>query len=233
MDFEVELQEFSGPLQLLLELIQKEELPITEVSLAEVAKDYLDYVDSHDVATEEIADFLVVATKLLLLKSQAILPEVEAEEEDVDPSTLASQLKMYKAFVDISEHIDERFSGAKRMHRRTSSTADPTVEYPMPENVTSDKMQQAFRGLMKRLSPFFSLKKASMERAVSVHDRLEQIRGAVLERSRMTFSDVLQGSRNKTDVVVSFLALLELVKQKTVHTIQGETFEDIVIKHAD
>ena len=100
MAFEVKLETFDGPLHVLLELIQASHLPITEVSLGAVTEKYLEYMNSQDVPAEELADFLVVATKLLLLKSQAILPiEVEPEE---DPSTLALQLRLYKEFVDAS-----------------------------------------------------------------------------------------------------------------------------------
>jgi len=233
MTFEVKLQAFSGPLQLLLELIEQKEMPITEVSLAQVTDGYLQYVNTHEVPPEELADFLVVASKLLLLKSRAILPDPEPVEEEVDPSLLAEQLRLYKAFVDVSAHIDERFSGATRMFARRTMAIEPKTEYQMPENAGPERLRGAFAALLKCLSPFFSLRQASLERVVSVNERLEQIRGAVLQRSRMTFRDVLQGSKSKSDVVVSFLALLELVKQKTVNTIQGDTFSDIVIKHVE
>ena len=81
MSFEIAQAKFSGPLQLLLELIEKEELPITEVSLAQVTDGFLSYLDQTKVPTEELADFLVVATKLLYLKSRAILPNLPPDEE--------------------------------------------------------------------------------------------------------------------------------------------------------
>src|SRR3989339_270893 len=97
-EFEVSLEKYSGPLQLLLELIQKEELPITEVSLARVTEDYLNYMSQHEVPTEELADFLVIASRLLLIKSRAILPQPEEEQEE--ESSLALQLRLYKLFSD-------------------------------------------------------------------------------------------------------------------------------------
>ena len=86
---------------------------------------------------------------------------------------------------------------------------------------------------MKRLEPFFALERAALERVVSVQERIGQIREAILERSRMTFRDVVRGAKSKVDVVVSFLALLELVKQRLVSVVQGDSFSDIEIKHVE
>ena len=94
-------------------------------------------------------------------------------------------------------------------------------------------MHEAFIRLLKRLEPFFTLQKASLERIVSVQERIAHIREAILERSRLTFSDVIRGAKSKVDVVVSFLALLELVKGRVVHAVQGGRFDDITITHIE
>lgn len=230
--FEVELEQFSGPLQLLLELIEQEELPITEVSLARVAEDYLKYIDSHEVPAEELADFLVVATRLLLIKSKAILPTLHFEEEE-DAGKLALQLKMYKEFVDASKGIEELFLAPNYLYARERQAVVQKEEFIPPDNVTDIELSRVFHAMLKRLEPFFSLQQESMERVVSVQQRIGELRDAILERSRMTFSQAVKGAKNKVDVVVSFLALLELVKQQIVSVSQDNSFSDITITHVD
>jgi len=231
MNFEVQLQQFSGPLQLLLEIIEKEELPITDVSLAKVTEDYLAHVNTHEVPTEELADFLIVATKLLYLKSKAIMPLPNLEEEE-EESTLAQQLKMYQEFVRASRHIEALFGGSNKMFGREKVKFVRTEEFRAPESLTSSVLRDMFSGLLKRLEPFFTLQEASLKRVVSVQQRIRQMQDALLQRSRMTFKEVIKGAGSKVDVVVSFLALLELIKQRSVSAIQSDAFQDITIVHA-
>jgi len=231
MSFEVNLDQFSGPMQLLLELIEQEEVPITEVSLAKVTDDYLRYLNEHEVPPEELADFLVVATRLLLIKSKAILPTLQFEEEE-DTGKLALQLKMYKEFIDASHHLEKLFGVSPMFARDRIKQVVIEGFYP-PKSVNNESLHKSFLRLLKRLEPFFVLQQTSLERVVSVKERITQIRDAILERSRLTFKEVVKGAKSKVDVVISFLALLELVKQKTVSTVQDGSFSDIQIIRSD
>lgn len=231
MAFEVKLEKFDGPLHILLELISKEELPITEVSLASVTDAYLNYINSQDVPTTELADFLVVATKLLLIKSQAILPvEIEPEE---DPSTLATQLRLYKEFTDASEHVKRLFESVDESFGRVHADVVKSEFVEIPEGLTTMSLRESFLFLLRRLEPFFKLQQAAIERVVSVEERLNEIRDAVLSRATITFQQFASAGKSKVDIVVSFLALLELVKQRVVKTVQSGAFRDIEIKRVD
>jgi segregation and condensation protein A len=230
MTFKVDQEKFSGPLQLLLELIEKEELSITEVSLAKVTEDYFKFINLNTVPAEELADFLVVATRLLLLKSRAILPDPEGLEEEAT-SNLALQLRMYKKFVDVSRKLNKIFEDDSYSFSREKASLVLVKDVELPEGLDATALQVSFERLIKKLEPFFRMKQAAIEKVVSVKERLGQIRKAILHRSQMTFSDVVKGSQSKVDVVVSFLALLELVKQNVVNTIQKDAFSDIDIKH--
>ncbi|TAK03281.1 hypothetical protein EPO34_04425 [Patescibacteria group bacterium] len=232
MPFAVSLEKFSGPLQLLLEIIEREELPITEVSLAKVADDYLRYVNATDVPAEELADFLMVATKLLLLKSKAILPQLAVEEE-VDGNALALQLKMYKEFADASKGIEALWNAPANMFARERAKAVAVASFSPPEGISPQTLADAFHVMLKRLEPFFALRQTAMERVVSVQERIRDIHRAILERARLTFREVSAGAASKVDVVVSFLALLELVKQRVVRVAQSDSFADITIARAD
>lgn len=233
MAYEVKLEQFDGPLHVLLELIQKQELPITEVSLATVAEDYLAYVESHEVPPAELADFLVVATKLLLLKSQAILPDEEETEAEEDPGNLALQLRLYKEFVDASKTIESLFNHPFASHTRAKADIVKAQQDVLQSEITPEEMHQSFVKLLKRLEPFFKLQTAAMERVVSVKERLREIKDAILSRAKMSFREIAKGGASKVDVVVSFLALLELVKQRTVHVVQSGAFDEIEIKRVD
>lgn len=231
MPFEVTLQQFSGPMQLLLELIEAEKLPITEISLAHVTDAYLQHLNAHDVPTEELADFLVVATKLLYIKSRAILPLLPNEDEEA--LDLSAQLRMYQEFVRASKQVEELFLSSSHMFERERASFARVPSFLPPPNASAESLRDAFLSVLKRLEPFFALRESSLERAISVQQRMEEIRNTILERSRLTFHDMVQGAKSKIDVVVSFLALLELVKQRVVAVMQDDAFQDIVIKRSD
>lgn len=232
MPFQVSIDKFSGPLQLLLDLIEQEELPINEVSLAKVTDDYLQHIRMTEVPTEELADFLVVASKLLFIKSRSILPDLAAEEEE-DPSKLSAQLKMYQEFVRASVFINERFEAAQVAFARAKSNLPPAPKFSPPQAFAMADLPQAFASVLKRLEPFFALKEASMRRVISVQEKIKQLQNVIRERAQLTFSDMLGKDKRRVDVVVSFLALLELVKQHVVHVAQQTHFGDITIKHVD
>jgi segregation and condensation protein A len=231
MNFEVQLETFDGPLHLLLELIESQELPITEVSLSQVADAYLEHINNHPVPPSELADFLVVATRLLLLKSREILPIEDEEEEEV--SNLALQLRLYKEFVEASKHLEMFFERAERSFPRAKADIVKAEELQVDKALDVTSLNYAFTRLLKRLEPFFKLQQSALERAVSVKERLREIHDAVISRSRLMFKDVVGKSESKVDVVVSFLALLELVKQGAVSALQEKTFNDIEITHVD
>ncbi len=231
MSFEVKLNQYAGPLQVLLELIEKDELPITEVSLAEVTDDYIRHVNKHQPDSDELADFIVIASRLLLIKSRAILPSVE--EEEVPESTLALQLRLYKLFVDASNNLSALHQSDNESFSRLKSDVIKKPNFNFPEGLTVDSLEKSFIILLKRLEPYFSLKRVALERIATVQERMKEIHDSILDRSRLTFKYMITKSRSKVDIVVSFLALLELVKQNIIHTVQSDTFSDIEIKRID
>ncbi|MBI4713913.1 segregation/condensation protein A [Candidatus Uhrbacteria bacterium] len=232
MNFQVELDKYKGPLQLLLELIEKQELPITEVSLAKVTDDYLVYINTHESSMEDLSDFLVIATRLLLIKSRELLPDEQIDEEETKTS-LAAQLQLYKLFAEAAELINAQHQNAQKAFPRTQADVVKLDEFILPEGMTISNLETAFSSLMKRLEPFFRIKQSTLERVSSVKERLKEIHDALLSRARMTFKDLVSNGRSKVDIVVSFLALLELVKQRSIRAVQSESFSDIEIKKVD
>ena len=229
MSFELKMEEFAGPLQVLLELIEQEEMDITEVSLAKVADDYLTYVDQGDVPADELADFLVIASRLLYIKSQAIMPDLTIEEEE--GLDLAEQLKMYKKFVQASKMIEELYAKQQIMYIRQRPLKQ-VKEFAPPSKLKTTGLEIAMRGLIKKLEPFLRLKQASLQKVTSVQERIKNIHGAIMDRARFSFGEMINGA-NKVDVIVNFLALLELVKQRIVSANQSGLFDEIDIKRVD
>lgn len=225
--FQVSTQKFSGPLDLLFNLIEKEELPISEVALAQVTGDYLKFINENEVPAEELADFLTVAARLLLIKSNSILPVPEAEA--VDQSNLAAQLRLYRAFVEVAGKLENLYLSDAVLFDRPYVPLPIEPGFRPPENISINVLAEAFRSLIKRLEPFFALRQASLERVASVEERIRDIHEAIMKRAKFVFSDVVGAAKNRADVVVSFLALLELVKQRIVKVQQTKAFEEIFL----
>ncbi len=224
MDFQVSHEAFSGPIALLYELLQKRELEIKDVSLAKIADEYLLFIERNEVPSEELADFLLIASRLIYLKTKELMPHVYLAQEEEGVEDLEDQLRLYKMFVGSSEKMAELFMAKDHIFSKPFVRVQVTqeVKFVPSKNVSPALLQDAFGWVLKRLQPFFSLQEASLERVRSVEERLVELQDAVLTRVSMKFKEVLAGATSKADVVVSFLALLELVRRNIVRAEQSE-----------
>lgn len=231
-EYKVSIEQFEGPLDLLLQLIERDELDITELSLARVAEDYLKYVNtSSSIRSEELADFLVVAAKLILLKSKQLMPNlVFDEEEGID---LETQLKMYREFVNASKEMEKMIKAGNWAYGRERLAVGEMIGFFPPKDIEVGEIKGIYEKVLKRLEPFISLPKEALQKTVSIAEKIEQIRSMIASQARAKFSEVLKKAKNKTDIIVSFLALLELTKQNIVDTTQEKLFEDINIQKID
>src|SRR3989338_9005966 len=176
MSHKIEIEGFNGPLDLLLQLIVDNELEITKISLAKVADQYIAYINENkSIPADEIADFLVIAAKLIYLKSKALLPTLSVEEDMVD---LEKQLKMYKQFIEASKKIHaivlkKNVSFAKEKYpadfiQGFSAGGGSAFGGNPPKNLTLGKMKMLFEALLKRIEPVIMLPKRQLERIVSI-----------------------------------------------------------------
>ncbi len=222
------LEKFSGPLDLLLSLIHEEKLDISEVAIGSVTEQFMQYLDTlEDRRAEELADFLIVAARLILIKSQALLPQFSLTEEDEGP-TLADQLRLYQQFVVASRGLNTRWMSGRSAVFRIEPPRRATTFVP-PSNVSLDALHERMVQLISRLTPPKPLPQTHIDRAVSMKQKLDHIRSLLSSKKPIHFRELLSAARSRTDVIVSFLAILELVKQRTVALKQDETFGDIVI----
>lgn len=228
----IKLDKFEGPLGLLLRLIEKQELDITEISLAKIADQYIDYIKSSSVIKpEETADFLVVAAKLLLIKSKALLPFLSGQEEE-ELEEFEEQLKMYQEFLEAAKKIEaiigqEHFSYAREFNRQ--SVLRSLNPFSPPKSLTARDLAGAFKLIIKDIKPAEKLAEEKIEQTVNIEEKIIAIQQALLNRLKISFSHVLAAARNKTEIIVSFLALLELIKQKDIAVAQAELFGEIEV----
>jgi segregation and condensation protein A len=233
MSYTVKLEQFEGPLHALLQMIETEKLDISEISLAKVTDGYLNMLQENpELPPEELADFLVVASKLLLLKSKLLLPFLYPEDVEEDGQTLEEQLRIYKAYLDASERIEEMAAGRRFLyvHDKLPKT---DIGFSPPKKLTTDQMREFFLAVAKRLEPVVKTEKRAVEKTVSLHEKIEQIRALFHRAKQVSFKTLMKSSRSRMEVIVSFLALLELVKQKNVAVSQGGQFDDISITRVE
>jgi segregation and condensation protein A len=234
MEFTTE--KFSGPLGLLLSMIESEEMDITEIALAKIADEYVAYLRStSDIDPEEMADFLIVAAKLLFIKSKALLPYLYSAEEEEEISDLEKQLRMYKEFVAASQKIKALISEKKFLFlppvikNRRAQFNLPV--FSAPTKVTAEIMRAVFArilaGLEKRRVE--KLPERTLEPKISIDEKIALIKTMLIDKLRVNFSRLLKSAATKTEVIVSFLAVLELAKQKELVFEQEELFSDIHI----
>jgi len=228
MSLNLKMEKFEGPLDLLLQLIEREELSISEISLSKIADQYLESLK--EVAArdpEELADFLVVAAKLLLIKSRELLPSSAPIEED-GPS-LETQLKMYKIFWEAAQKLDGLLKKKRRLYFRDKLPASIAPRFAPPPSATMEKMRAIFLEVLVKITPIIKYPEERMKRVVSIQEKIDRITELMGKTSTMRFHEILEGSKDKTEVVVNFLALLEMVRNRSVSAEQNKEFGEIVI----
>ena len=226
MIFETSLGQFRGPLDVLLQLIEKEDLDISKVSLAKVTEEYLAYVEKLDASrTAEIADFLVIAARLVYLKSKLLVPDEAPEEEGV---ALEDQLRLYKKFMDAARELEARYESGCTAYAREMTPL--TGEFVEPKGVTASILEQ----VMQQLIGVHTKRRVMVERmditdTISIEESIARIRAFLGAGKRFTFQHLLRRGADRAEHIVHFLALLEMVKQRHVRVSQRALFDDIHI----
>ncbi|MFA6098749.1 MAG: segregation/condensation protein A [Patescibacteria group bacterium] len=229
MSYKIKLEQFEGPLDLLLQLIEQEKLDITELSLAKVTFQYLEYLNNEkDIATEELADFLVIAAKLLLIKSRLLLPQLEIEDEEgID---LESQLKIYREFYEASKVLTKMIGKKKFLFPRERMVIRIEKIFNPPKTLTAEKMKEIFSQVLHGLEVWVNLPQEVLIKTISIKERIANIQSMISQQATLRFGELLRSTNSKTEIIVTFLALLELVKQRTITVVQESVFDEIVIK---
>ncbi len=228
MSYQVKTNDFAGPLDLLLDLIEQQKLKVTEVSLAKIADDFLAQVKKlQEIKAESLVDFLVIASQLLLIKSRALLPLLEQPaEQQKEAGDLARRLAELKRFRIAAGNI-----AAAIQSKRFSAARLPLVKkvfYPPPKiNITD--LKKAYLNVLAELPSEELLEEEVVKEVVSLEDKLEIIQNNLNKFSKLSFKGLIDKA-SKTEIIVTFLAMLELMKQRLVSVDQDQMFGEITIK---
>jgi len=241
MSFAVKTATFEGPLDLLLDLIEKRKLFVGEVSLAQVTDDYLKYVSEMTTESlEEKTNFLIIATTLILIKSRALLPNLElTEEEKNEVVELEGRLDRYSHAKIASKYIQERF-GKYKLFGGPKERNKTEIKFRFDERLTTALLKDIVNEVLKNApkeEP--ELPKVKAEKVMSIEEMIISFETRIMEAVQTSFRE-LTGYKGKiftkqerTLVIVSFLAMLELVRQGIVHVVQDNHFDDILIEKQD
>lgn len=226
--FQVRTEQFEGPFDLLLSLIQERKLYINEISLANVTDEYLAYVQRPEgMPIAETAQFVWVAATLLLIKSRSLLPNLElTEEEQEDIRELERRLQLYRLIRRGARALGKTWDTAPLLPPRY---APPKVEGFTPGNLTLQQLTEAVRALIAAFPSQTFRPTAEVESTVTLAEVLESLQERILQASRTSFNEIRTG-RSKPEVIIHFLALLEILKSGIVTAEQSGSFSDIVVK---
>jgi segregation and condensation protein A len=231
LNYNVQTPVYEGPLDLLLNLIEHADLDITTVSLAMVTDQYLSYINSMEqLNADEISAFLVIASKLIQIKSEALLPRPPAREvgEEGAGQALVDQLKLYKRFKEIGGWLNTRETAKLRTYLRVAPP--PKVEPKLDlSNITLEKLVAAAEEVFAREMSKKPLASVIAAPRVTIREKIELITKIMKEAQRASFNSLIKDSRSRLEIVVTFLAMLELIKRYRVQARQEGLFGDIEI----
>src|SRR3954470_191624 len=237
-EYKVKLEIFEGPLDLLLYLIKRDELDIYEISLERITRQYLEYLQAFKELNIEVAgEFVVMAANLIYLKSRSLLPidqqppEEDAEEDD-PRWDLIRQLIEYKKFKEAAAQLQIRQLEQELIFVRDSSSPEYISAAPLPlGEVGIFQLINAFQAVIKRVEAREDLREIFGEH-FTVSDKIESILRQVAGGVSLKFSELFARMASRVEIVVTFLALLELIRLKQVRATQPNPFDEIEIAPA-
>lgn len=228
MIYQIKLEKFEGPMDLLLTLIEEEKLDITEISLARVACQYLEYIKNNEkIQLENLADFLAVASRLILIKSRALLPTLEfSGEEEEEIKDLEHQLLEYKKFKEASLVLGRMSQLGEICYSREGFSGVRAIFYP-PEGIGVFDLKKYFLAVLAEIPLIEKLSEEIVGEVITLEEKINDLQNVLRGRIEATFSDITSEAKDKIEVIISFLAMLEMVKQRIINVEQGDLFKEI------
>ena len=228
LEYKIKLETFEGPLELLLDLVEKRKLFINEISLAQVADDYIAHLKSFEkLPVDFVSNFLVVASTLVLIKSKSLLPTLDlTPEETQDIHELENRLKEYQRIRELSLHVKNAFGKNISFPQGQSRTQD--IVFAPSEEIKTQNIFDAMREVIAHFPKKVALPKVLVKKVVSLEEVMDRLATRITSNLKMSFREFAGvGKEEKVNVIVSFLAMLELVKQGMIAVTQAGHGEDI------
>ena len=242
MGIPVKLEVFEGPLDLLLHLIDKNTIDIYDIPIVEITNQYMDYIRAMEKEDLNVmSEFLVMAATLLDIKCKMLLPREEQEEEEEDPrQELVEQLLEYKMYKYMSYELrDRELEGEQVLYKEPTipeevqSYVEPVDLEELLGDLTLAKLNRIFQDVMKRqvekIDPVRSKFGKIEKEEVTLPEKLDYVSAYARTHKRFSFRELLSRQKSKTQLVVTFLAILQLMKEGTITIRQEQPFEDIMI----
>ena len=244
MDMNVKLQVFEGPLDLLLHLLDKNKVNIYDIPIVEITNQYMEYLEEMKRRDLNIlSEFLVMAATLIDIKSRMLLPatEEENEEEDDPRNELVQQLLEYKMYKCMAYELKDRQLDACRFMFKEPTIPDEVLAYEEPINmeelvsdVTLSQLNEIFKSIMKKqvdkIDPIRSKYGKIEKEEVSLEDKMAQLEDYARANKHFSFRNLLEKQSSKVEIIVTFLAILELMKVGKIFISQEKIFDDIKIE---
>ena len=243
MAISIKLEAFEGPLDLLLHLIDKNKVDIYDIPIVEITNQYMEYI--HEMQKKDLnimSEFLLMAATLLDIKCRMLLPvEVNEEGEEEDPrQELVEQLLQYKMYKYMSYELKDRQMDGERLMFKEETLPSEVKEFQEPvdldallEGVTLSRLNEVFQDIMKRqfnkIDPVRSTFGKIEKEEITVEDKMSYLNEYVKTHKEFSFSELLRNQKTKMQTVVTFLAILEMMKMGTISVKQENTFDDIII----
>ncbi|MFA7193985.1 MAG: ScpA family protein [Candidatus Paceibacterota bacterium] len=234
-NFKIKTEVFEGPLELLLSLIEKRKLLINDISLAQVTDDFIKYLESHpEMPINQSSQFIVIASTLLLIKSKSLLPTLTlTEEENKNVEDLELRLKIYQKYKEAGEKLSEIFGKSPLFERNFVPTND-TVIFAPSKNISIESLKEAGFRVLQKIPKVEKLPQAIVRKVVSLEETMQKLTSRIKSSLQMSFKDFAGvGKAEKVNVIVSFIAMLELVKQGMIAVTQSDAYEDIKMETKD
>lgn len=228
--FKVQTEVFEGPLDLLLSLIEKRKLFINDISLSKVTDDYIEHIKNlQQFSIADSATFILIASTLLLIKSKSLLPTLDLSSEDQESiEDLEKRLKEYQRIKELSLHIKEMF-GKNVIFQQGVRQVQPV--FSPQEGMTTNSLLSAIKDVLKSIPKVEALPKAVVKKVISLEEMIGTLTTRIQSSIRMSFktfsNDYAMDKSQKVNLIVSFLAMLELVKQGIIDVTQEKHFDDI------
>lgn len=237
---QIELPTFTGPLDLLLHLIERQELDITAISLSKITEQYLLQVEELKAKRmEQLIDFLVIGAQLVLIKSRALLPKPPAvvalyEEEQEDPGeALARRLREYKQFKEAAQWLLDREAQGLRTYLRLAPPPRPAVETRLDLSaITTQALYEALQNVLARAERLEDSVRVAEKPRITIEGQIARLRQAIKHQGQILFGELLSAHPDRAELSVSLLATLELIKRREVAAYQAEMFGPITISPA-
>lgn len=235
MEYQIKTEQYSGPVHVLLELINERKMHVSEVSLASVTEDFLKFMNERSLPYSEVTSFIVVASTLVLIKARSLIPQMELTDEEQESITdLTERVRQYQIVQKYAQYIAPQFM-RDVVFERTWVDRNPIFA---PDNqIKAETLSEMMQGIFVSFPILEKLPERAVQTVVKIEDMIENLTKRIQSGLAFHSRDIMDKYRNATDptekraakvfAVVSFLAILELVKKGIANVLQSENFDDI------